>query len=54
MATRSGRVIKLSKANKLVKIGHETYDLIRTVKGRGGFGVKSQHSTLTASLFVIE
>lgn len=34
MATKFSRVIKLSKANKLVKIGHETYDLIRTVNGR--------------------
>jgi hypothetical protein len=34
MATKFSGVLKLSKANKLIKIGHETYDLIRTVNGR--------------------
>jgi len=34
MITKSSRAIRLGKSNKLIKFGHETYDLIRTVKGR--------------------
>ncbi|MCK4420481.1 hypothetical protein KAW48_01690 [candidate division WOR-3 bacterium] len=34
MATKYSKVLRLGKSNKLIKVGHETYDLIRTVKGR--------------------
>lgn len=34
MAAKFSRITRVSKSNKLIKVGHETYDLIKTVKGR--------------------